>query len=201
MLLDTHRRMALASIRSATARVLEEHLIEILSPDLVGVGRAAAERAVEGEGVVAALVVRLEVGPALVDSEIAHLIGHAQPLEDGQAHRQERLADVKTWVMRLLEKGHLVAGAGEEGSRRAPGRSAADHCDVAGFNDFLHELSMHRRPRAIKAAAVRPLERRRSAAPPPSNPPPPGFCPRDSVSPARGVMPGRRRSAGSPAGR
>jgi len=93
--------------------MLEQHPVEVRAPHLIGVWRAVAEGAAEREGVVAVLVVRLEVGAALEDAERPHLLEHAQTLEERQIHRQERLADMKAGVMRLLQHDHAVAGSGE----------------------------------------------------------------------------------------
>ena len=73
--------VALARIRAAFARVLEEHLVEILPPNLISVRRAIAERAVKCIGVVAALVVRLEIGARFEHAEGTDLFQDAQPLE------------------------------------------------------------------------------------------------------------------------
>ena len=85
----------------------------------------------EGVGVVAALVVGLEVRTGLEDAERAHLVEHAEPLEYRQIHRQQRFADVKARMARLLERDHLVAAACEQCRGRAAGRAAADHGHVA----------------------------------------------------------------------
>src|SRR2546430_265659 len=110
-LLDVQRLMALARVRTALARVREQHLVEVLPPHLVGVRRTVADRAIEGEGVVALLVVGLEVRAALVHAQRAHLLQHAEPLEYGQIHRQQRLADVEARMMRLLQRYHAIAAA------------------------------------------------------------------------------------------
>ena len=134
-LLEAHDLVPLARPRAALAGVLVQHAVEVLAPHLEGVRRAVADGALEREGVVAALVVGLEVGAGLVDPQRPHLLQHAEPLEYRQVHRQQRLADVEARVMGLLERDHVVAAARQQRRRRAAGRAAADHHDVAGLDD------------------------------------------------------------------
>ena len=94
-LLDTHHLVPFAGVGAALAGVLEQHLVEVLAPDLVGVRRAVADGTLEGEQVVAALVVGLEIGAALEHPERVNLVAHAETLEHRQVHRQQRFADVK----------------------------------------------------------------------------------------------------------
>jgi len=41
------------------------------------------------------LVVGLEIRAALEHAQRAHLVQHAEPLENGKIHRQQRFADVE----------------------------------------------------------------------------------------------------------
>jgi hypothetical protein len=129
-LLDLDHFLAFARVRAALARVIVEHLVEVLPPHLERVRRTRADGARKGVSVVAALVVRLEVRTGLEDAESAHLVEHAEPFEDRQIHRQQRLADVEARVARLLQRNHAVAAAREQCGGRAAARAAADHCYV-----------------------------------------------------------------------
>src|ERR1700722_11025203 len=132
-LLDFPNLLSLTGIGAAGTRMIVEHLVEILAPNLKGVRRTVADGARKGEGVVAAFVVRLEIRAQLVYAERAHLVEHTQAFEDRQIHRQERLADVKPRMASLLERNDLVAAPRQQDGRGAPRRAAADHRHVANF--------------------------------------------------------------------
>ena len=123
--------MAFARVRAALAGVVVEHFVEILAPYLVGVRRTLADRAGEGVGVVAAFIIGFEIRTRLEHAHGAHLVQHAQPFEHGKIHRQQRFADVKAGVMRLLERDHLVTSPRQQCGGCTAGRAAADHRHVA----------------------------------------------------------------------
>ena len=129
-----HRLVAFARARTAGAGMLEQHAVEVRTPHLIGVRRAVAESAAKREGVVAALVVRLEVCPALADTERTHLLEHAQPLEQRQVHRQQRLADMEARVMRLFHDDHAVAGSREQCRGGTACGAATDHRHITAFH-------------------------------------------------------------------
>ena len=130
--------MALARIGTAFAGVVVQHLVEVLAPHLIGVRRAAAERAGKWIGVVAAFVVRFEIRARLEHPHRADLVQHAEPLEQRKIHGQQRLADVKARVMRLFERNDLVAAPGQQGCSGAARGAAADDRDVAMLGGVSH---------------------------------------------------------------
>jgi hypothetical protein len=107
-----------------------QHLVEVLAPHLIGVRRTAADRTGEGVGVVAAFVVRLEVRARLEHAQRADLVQHAEPLEYRQIHGQQRFADMKSRVMRLLQRNDPVAAPRQQCRRGAAAGAAADHRHV-----------------------------------------------------------------------
>ena len=78
------------------ARAWSNSICRSPGANLVGVRRTVADGAREGVGVVAAFVIGLEIRTRLEYAERPHLLQHAEPLEHGQIHRQQRFADVKT---------------------------------------------------------------------------------------------------------
>ena len=132
-----HYLVALACVRAARSRVVVEHLVEILAPYLVCVGRAVADGAGKRVGVVAAFIIGLEIGTGFEYAELPHLVQHAQALEHGKIHRQQGFADMKTRVMRLLERDHRVTAPGQQGRRGAAGGTAADHHHIASFGHSM----------------------------------------------------------------
>src|SRR4029077_6628241 len=130
-LLELHDLVALTRAGAAFARMIEQHLVEILAPYLVGVRWAVADGTRERVGVVAALVGRLEIRPRLEHPQRAHFLHHAEALEYRQVHRQERLADVKTRVVLLLQRNYPVAAPGHQGRLGAAVGAAANHLIAA----------------------------------------------------------------------
>ncbi len=152
-LLDRRYLVAFARVGAAFAGMLVQHLVEILPPHLVGVRRAFADGAREREGVVAVLVVGLEIRAGLEHAERAHLVEHAEPLEHRKIHRQQRFADVKARMVRLLERDHSMAAPRQQRRGGAAGRTAADHRDVALLARHIHRrLHQH----SFDAAVVGP---------------------------------------------
>jgi hypothetical protein len=64
-LLDRNHLVPLPRIRAGRTRVVEQHLVKVLAPHLVRMRRTVSNGASERERVVAALIVRLEVGTGL----------------------------------------------------------------------------------------------------------------------------------------
>src|SRR5579863_1199810 len=85
-LLDRYHLVAFARVSASCASMVEQHLVEVLTPYLVGVRRTAANGAAECERVVAARIVGLEVGARLEHAHCAHLFEDTEPPEHGQVH-------------------------------------------------------------------------------------------------------------------
>ena len=130
--------MSLARIRAALARVLEEHLVEILPPDLIRMRRAVADRPAECVSVVAALIVGFKIGARLENAERPHLVQYTQPIEHRKVHRQQGFADVESRMMRFLQGNDLVAEPRQQCRRGAARGTAANHGHIAGFGRRLH---------------------------------------------------------------
>ncbi len=96
-LVELHaRRPSRPGVRGAAARgVLEQHEVELFPLDLVRVRPGGIEAAVEAEDVVAALVVRREVGAEFLHTDRLQGLAEAEALDDRHVHRQERFADVE----------------------------------------------------------------------------------------------------------
>ena len=161
-LLDLDDLLPLAGVGAAFARMVIEHLVEILAPNLIGMRRTVADGARKGVGAVAPLVFRLEIRAELEYAERSDLLEHAQAFEDRQIHRQQRFADVKARMMRLLEGDNLVAAACQQNRGRASRRAPADDRDIAIFRCRCHlrpalvRFRRHWRAAHSAAASLRP---------------------------------------------
>ncbi len=82
-LLDRNHLVTFTRIRAGRLSVIEQHLIEVLAPHLIGVGRTVSDRALECKGVVATLVVRLEVSARLEHAHGSNFLQNAESLEHG----------------------------------------------------------------------------------------------------------------------
>jgi hypothetical protein len=145
-LLDIYDLVALASVRAAFACMFVEHLVEILPPHLIGVRRTVADRPSELVGVVTPLVVRLEIRTRLEHAERAHFVEYTQALEYGKIHRQQRFADMKARVMRLLERNDPVAAPRQQCRSRTACGAPADHRHVAQLDPLRHSI-----PRSVSS--------------------------------------------------
>src|SRR5207237_315145 len=90
---------------------------------------------------------RYEFGAVFRHADASDLFGHAQPLEERQVERQQRLADVKARMALLLEQHHVAAALREQRRERRSGGSPAD-------NEYF--AARHASPRCSKPK-VRPL--------------------------------------------
>jgi hypothetical protein len=116
---------------TGTLRVAQQDFVEFRALDLVCIPGNLLRVAREIEDVEAALIVTGKIGALLAHTDTLHLRKNAETLQDRHVHRQQRLADVEARVAVLLEQQHGSAAARQLRCRRRPGRSSADHDDVA----------------------------------------------------------------------
>ena len=94
--------------------VAEQEIVELGAADFIGVGMILVEGEGEMELMMAAdLEVRVEVRAGLLDPDRVDLLEHAEPLEDGQVVREQRLADVEAGMMLFLQHRDTPALLGE----------------------------------------------------------------------------------------
>ena len=69
-------------------------------------------------------------------------IEHAHAFEDRQVHRQQRLTDVESWMVILLEEGDVPPVSLHQAPERRPGRPTADdeHVSLVGSHVVLTRL-------------------------------------------------------------
>jgi hypothetical protein len=139
---------AFERLRAARGRVVEQDLVHLRAPHLPckrhrfvpGVGESDAR------GVF--VVGRDEFGAELAHADALDLLAHTELVEQRDVGRQQRFADVKARVTRLLDHHHAAAFAGQYGGGGGSSRAAADNEDVAGFErgDGLGGRSVHAGP-------------------------------------------------------
>ena len=74
---------------------------------------------------------RDELGAVLGHADTLDLGAHAEPVEQGDVGRQQRLADMKARMASLLGQHHVAAALGEQSGDGGAGRTAADHENLA----------------------------------------------------------------------
>ena len=116
----------LAHVHAELRRVLEQDRVELGARDLVGVARPGlaleeVERVLEPRLLVVERGAVLHLEPPLGERRV-----DAQPIEDRECGRQQRLADVEPREGLALEQEHAAAGLREEGRGRGAGGPAAD---------------------------------------------------------------------------
>ena len=140
---DARDALALEGPRAALAGMAEQQLVELRAAHVHRVREALVHRLAEVE--MAAVVVpgRDELGAVLADADGLDLGAHAEPVEQRHVHRQQRFADVKARMLRLLEQHHVVALVREQRGHGGTRGSAADDHDVgfgAGERSGSHSL-------------------------------------------------------------
>jgi hypothetical protein len=122
--------LLLEGARAALAGMAEQQLVELRAAHVHRVRKALVHRLAEIE--VAGMVVpgRDELRAVLLDADGLDLGAHAQPVEQRHVHGQQRLADVKARVLRLLDQHHVVALVRQQRGHGGARRAAADDHDV-----------------------------------------------------------------------
>src|SRR6185436_8245610 len=123
--LDAPGLRALMRPRAGARGVLEQHEIELIPLYLVRVRPGGIEAAVEAEDVVAALVVRGEIGAEFFYTDSLQGVTEAEALDDRHVHRQERLANVEAGMPIPLDERDLQPFARQQRGRRRARRPAA----------------------------------------------------------------------------
>ena len=134
-----HARHALRleGARAALACVAKQKFVELRAAHVHRIRKALVHRLAEIE--VAGVVVpgRDELGAVLADADLLDLGAHAQPVEQRHVHRQQRFADVKARMLRLLDDHHVVALIGQQcGHGRARWAPADDHHVGVGAGEW-----------------------------------------------------------------
>lgn len=125
--LDLRDRRAEPDLRAAGDRRAREHLVEGRAVDLPRMRRRALQAVGEAEEREVAGALVPELG-ALLEVIGAAVEPHAEPVEQRQVDRQQRLADVKPGKMLALEHHHVLAGLAQQvGGGRSGGAAADDH--------------------------------------------------------------------------
>lgn len=110
--LDAFDLDLLARIDPAFARMIEQHLVELLALDLECVWRRVAKCSTEMEGLVVALLAG-KIGAVLGYAQCANLLQHAEFLEDRQVARQQGFADVEARMAILFQLQYAPAVCGQ----------------------------------------------------------------------------------------
>ncbi len=133
---DAQHFRFLVGFGAAGGRVCEQQSVQVLAADLDGVAATRVQGAGEIEYVVTAFVRRRKVGAEFPAAHGHHLVEDAQPLENRDIHRQQRLADVEAGMTALFHQGHAQAPAGQQGCRRGAAGAAANHQHMCAISLF-----------------------------------------------------------------
>jgi hypothetical protein len=128
---DRTDALAFERARALGGGVAKEQLVELGAAHLPRVGHRLVPRLDELDELAVLVVGRDELDPVLGHADRLDLLAHAEALEQRGVGRQERLADVKARVVRLLGDDDVAAGRGEQRGDRRARRPAADDEDVA----------------------------------------------------------------------
>ena len=136
--LDVARTASFDDLGARACGTPDENLVEFGAPDLIRICQGLVPGMRKLELLVPSVVGRNEFRTPLLHADGAHLLGHAEPLEQRQVGRQQRLADVKARMARFFEHHDAVAAFGEQSRRGRAGGSAADDQHVAGPRERRH---------------------------------------------------------------
>ena len=128
---DLAHALALERARTLAGGVAKEQLVELRAAHLPGVGHRLVPGLAEFDELALLVVGRDELDAVLLHADRLDLLAHAEPVEESGVGRQQRFADVKARVMRLLEQDDVAAPFGEQRGDRRAGRAAADDEHVA----------------------------------------------------------------------
>jgi len=98
--------------------IADEDGVEFRPLHLVGVGHRLVPGIREMEGLRHGVLRGDEFGPPFLHPDRPDVAGYAQPLEKWQVGRQQRLADVKTRMARLLQENDSIALFDQQGRHR-----------------------------------------------------------------------------------
>ena len=129
-----------ARVNAELPAVLEKHMVKLRSTNFESVRRAVSKRFTKVKGLMwSATVANGEIGTQLGYTDSFHTIQHAESLENGQIHGQQRLTDVKSRVAVFFEQSDVPATHFHQTSERRARRPASynehiefigDHCAV-----------------------------------------------------------------------
>ena len=123
---DFAHAAALDHFGALARRIADQDFVELRTAHLVGVGHGLVPRVAELKGRGVVVPGRNELGTPFHHADAAHLVGYAEPFQQRQIGRQQRLADMKTRVVLLFQQGHLVAAFGEQRRHGRTRRPTAD---------------------------------------------------------------------------
>ena len=149
---------ALVDVDAVAFGVVEQHLVEGWSPDLVGVGVGGVglgEVPGPGFGVAAP-----DHGGAVLGGEAGgfNLADDAEGFENGDGGGEEGFADVFSGEDFSLEEDDLEALSGEEGGGGGASGASADDDDPLGHGESLLSVRSHRTGRATTRVAPTDLQ-------------------------------------------
>ena len=129
--LDLAHALALEGARALGGGVAEQDLVELGAAHLPGVRHRLVPGLAELDELAMLVVGRDELDAVLRHADRLDPLAHAEPVEQGDVGRQQRLADVKARVARLLDDDDVAALLGEQRGDGRAGRAAADDEHVA----------------------------------------------------------------------
>jgi acyl carrier protein len=104
--------------------VLVKQVVELRSTHFERMRRAVSKRFTEVKGLMrGTTVTHGKIGTQLGYTDGLYTIQHAEPLENGQVHGQQRLADVKSWVAVFFQQSDVPATHFHQASKRRARRS------------------------------------------------------------------------------
>ena len=129
--LDSLGLAAFVHLDPLLCRIADQDGIELVAPDLVGVGHRLVPGLGKAEDRRHVVIGRNEFGTRLEHADGLHFLGNAHALEQRQVGREQGFADVETRVMGLFQHHHPMALVGQHRRHGRPGRPATDHQHVA----------------------------------------------------------------------
>ncbi len=121
----------LLHVHALAPRIAHEDVVELAALHLVGMGHGLVPGFGEVEHLGLVVMRRDELRRPLLHADGTDLVGDAETLEQRQIGRQQRFADVKARVLRLLQQHHPVALLGQQRCHGGARGTAADHQHVA----------------------------------------------------------------------
>ncbi len=128
---DLANALAFEGARALRGGVAKEQLVELRAPHLPRVRHRLVPGLGELDELAMLVLGRDELDAVLLHADRLDPLAQAEAVEQGDVGRQQRLADVKTRVARLLDDDDVAALLGQQRGDGRAGGAAADDEDVA----------------------------------------------------------------------
>ena len=114
-------------------RILQQDMVEIRAADLEGIIHALLPALAEFQQARLRVVGRDEFDAELRHADAFDSLAHAQLVEQGHVERQQGFADVKPWMLVLVDQHDALAAFRQQGRNGRSGGAPADDQNVANL--------------------------------------------------------------------